>query len=143
MALDWGNVNWLAVGVSGLAHMAIGAAWFGIFSKPWMADAYPGMTREQLMGSQPQGPGAWIGYVIGLVIGLFSAYVTSVILRSMGVTTLDPALALTLAAWIAFTAGRYLTTYMFERRPMRLWAIDAGYPLASMLATTIIVVLWT
>lgn len=142
MALDWGNVNWLAIGASGLAHMAIGAAWFGVFSKPWMADAYPGMTREQMMASGPQGASAGIGYLVGLVIGLVSAWVTSVILRGMGVTTLGPALALTLAAWIAFTAGRFLTTYMFERRPMRLWAIDVGYPLVSMLATTIIVVLW-
>jgi Protein of unknown function (DUF1761) len=140
--LDWGSVSWLAVLAAGIAHMIVGAVWFGAFSKPWMADAHPGVTREQMMASgNPRW--AWVGYAIGLLVGLFSAYLTSVILRGLGVTTLGPALALTVGAWIAFTAGRYLTTYLFERRTMRLWAIDVGYPLASMLVTTIIVVLWT
>lgn len=142
MTLDWSAVNWLAILAAGLAHMIVGAAWFGAFSKPWMADAYPGMTREQMMASAPKS--AWAsygGYAFGFAIGLFSAYITTVIVRAAGVA-LGPALALTAAIWVAFTAGRFATTYMFERRPLRLWAIDVGYPLVSMLVTTCIVVLW-
>src|SRR5438132_4575143 len=118
MALEWSAVNWLAILVAGVAHMIVGAAWFGAFSKPWMADAYPGMTREQMMASAPKNAwSAYGGYALGLLVGLFSAYVATILLRAAGVATIGPALALTLAIWVAFTAGRFATTYVFERRP--------------------------
>lgn len=130
------SVRWLPVLVATLAHMVLGAAWFGVFAKPWSALAHPGKSQEQIAA----GP-KWI-YGIAAGGGLVSAIVLDAVLRSLAVDSVGAALAATVALWVGFVAVKYATTYAFEYRPWTLLAIDAGYPLASMLVMALVFGFW-
>lgn len=136
MALDFSSLDWLAIGAALVAHMALGAAWFGVFATPWSRLAHPGKTKEQIQA----GP-KWI-YAIAALGGLVTAIVLAALLEATGATTLADALATTLLAWLAFVLVKYATTYAFEHRSWTLLAIDVGYPLVSMLAMAAILASW-
>jgi hypothetical protein len=134
--LDLMDINWLAVLAALVAHMVLGAAWFGAFATPWARLAHPGKTKEQIQA----GP-KWI-YAIAAGGGLVTAVVLAATLEAVGATTLADALGVTLLLWAGFVLVKYATTYAFEYRSWTLMAIDVGYPLVSMLAMAAIFALW-
>lgn len=136
MALDFGSLNWLAILAGLVAHMILGAVWFGVFAGPWSRLAHPGKTREQIQA----GP-KWI-YGIAAAGGLVTAIVLAATLDAVGATDLGTALLTTLILWVGFVVVKYATTYAFEYRSWTLLAIDVGYPLVSMLAMATILALW-
>lgn len=134
--LDFSSLNWLAILAALVAHMVLGAVWFGVFANPWSARAHPGKSKEEIQA----GP-KWI-YAVAALSGLVAAIVLAALLDGLGVNDLGSALLVTLAIWVAFVALKYATTYAFEYRDWTLWAIDVGYPLVSLLAQAAILVLW-
>ena len=136
MGLVFSSLNWLAILVALVAHMILGAAWFGVFAKPWSARAHPGKTKEQIQA----GP-KWI-YGIAAGGGLLTAVILAGTLDAVGATSVMDAVATTLLLWLGFVLVKYATTYAFEYRDTTLLAIDVGYPLMSMLAMAVIFSLW-
>ena len=134
--LDLGSLNWPAILAALLAHMVLGAAWFGVWATPWARLAHPGKTKEQIQA----GP-KWI-YAVAAGGGLVTAIVLAATLAAVGATTLAAALGVTLLLWAGFVLVKYATTYAFEYRSWTLMAIDVGYPLVSMLAMAAIFALW-
>lgn len=136
MALDLVSVNWPAILVATLLQMVLGAAWFGVFAKPWMREAHPGKTREEL------GQGSKWPYAVAAVAALVSAYVLAVLLGSTGTTGLMPALLLATVTWLGFTGVPMATTYAFGGRSGNLLSIDAGHHLARFLVAGATLALW-
>lgn len=134
--LAFDGLNWLAILVGLVAHMILGAAWFGVFASPWSRLAHPGRTKDEIAA----GP-KWI-YGIAAAGGLATAIVLGALLDGLGAATVADAVVVALAAWVGFVAAKYATTYAFEHRSWTLLAIDIGYPLVSMLAMALIYVLW-
>jgi len=134
--LGFGSLNWLAILVALIAHMILGAAWFGVFAKPWAARAHPGKTKEEIQA----GP-KWI-YGIAAGGGLVTAIVLAATLDATSSMSVGDALATTVVLWIGFVVVKYATTYAFEYRDWTLLAINVGYPLVSMLAMALIFALW-
>lgn len=134
--LDFTSLNWLAVLVALVAHMLLGAAWFGVFATPWAALAQPGKSKEQIQA----GP-KWI-YGIAAGGGLVTAILLAATLEGLGATTVLDALAVALLLWAGFVLVKYATTYAFEGRSWTLLALDVGYPLVSMLAMAAILAAW-
>lgn len=134
--LDLSAVRWPAVLVATLAHMLLGAAWFGVFATPWARLAHPGKTKEQIQA----GP-KWI-YAVAALGGLVTAVVLDSTLRAVGAATLLDALLVTLLLWAGFVLVKYATTYAFGHRSWTLLAIDVGYPLVSMLAMAAVLAAW-
>lgn len=134
--LDFTSLNWLAIIVATVAHMALGAAWFGVFAKPWARLSHPGKTEKEI-GEGPK----WI-YGIAAGGGLVTAIILYATLQAVGAMTLGAAVVVTLLLWAGFVAVKYATTYAFAWKPWLLLAIDAGYPLASMLVMAVIFAVW-
>lgn len=134
--LAFDRIEWLPVLVGLLAHMLLGAAYFGVLAEPWASRAHPGKSREDLQ----KGP-KWI-YAIAALGGLVTAIVLAALLESLGATSVADALVVVLALWVGFVVAKYATTYAFEYRSWTLLAIDVGYPLLSMAAMALAYVLW-
>lgn len=134
--LDFTSLNWLAILVALLAHMILGAAWFGVFAAPWSAHAHPGKTKEEIQA----GP-KWI-YGVAALGGLVTAIILFATLAGLGITGLVDALVTAFLLWLGFVAVKYATTYAFEYKSWTLWAIDVGYPLVTMLTIAAIYALW-
>jgi hypothetical protein len=118
--MDPASVNWLAVVAAAAATFLIGGLWYSplLFSRAWMQDN--GFTEESLKGGNP-----------ALIFG--GSFVLSLVAATNLAFFLGPqatfvwgltAGALVGLGWVATAYG---TTYLFERKPLRLFLVNAGY----------------
>ncbi|MCB2067826.1 MAG: DUF1761 domain-containing protein [Erythrobacter sp.] len=113
------DVNWLAVFLAALSAFVLGGLWYGpLFGKAWQGQM--GLSDEQLKKGN-------MGLIFGgaFVLALLAAWFFAMFLGR------DPGLGFATGVgfgsgllWVSGTLG---ILYLFGRRPMKLWLIDAGY----------------
>jgi Protein of unknown function (DUF1761) len=117
-------INYWAVLAAAVASFLVGGLWYSpaLFHKPWMQAA--GLSEQQLQNAN-------LGVIFGvsLLLQLIAAFVLAMFLGpsadlAFGVT----AGAMVAVAWVATAFG---VVYLFERRPQRLFWINAGYQLIA------------
>jgi hypothetical protein len=130
------DINWVAIVVATIVSMVIGAVWYSpaLFSKAWMED-----TKKKDMDPTQ---GATAGYVVATIANLISGYVMARILATANAASIGEGLMVAFLLWLAFMAGPTLMNFMFEGRPMRLFNINAGMYLVSMLVMGAILAVW-
>jgi hypothetical protein len=119
--MDPSNVNFLGALVAALSTFLVGGIWYSpiLFAKPWMAAS--GLSDADLKKGG-------MGKIFGgsFVLALISAVNLAFFLAG-GETNVAWGLtagALTGVGWVVTAMG---TTYLFERRPLKLFLIDGGY----------------
>jgi Protein of unknown function (DUF1761) len=126
-------INYLAVLLSGVAGVAIGAVWYGpLFGKQWMH--MTGITQEGMKAMALTPLVAMIG---GLITALLMAYVLAhgIVFTNAYMGTMGIGGGMTAAFWywlgfvVPLTAGGFL----WEGKPWKLWALHASYYLVSLL----------
>jgi surface polysaccharide O-acyltransferase-like enzyme len=131
------KTNYVAVFVSALAYWILGAVWYGaLFNKPWMA--LENISMEQAKTMNPVLP-----YVVTFVLNLLIAFVLAQICIWRGANTAARGAALGILLWIGFVGPVTFTTYMYEMRPMQLFAINQFYPLVGFCLIGAILGAWT
>lgn len=129
-------VNFLAILLVGVAYMIVGFLWYGpLFAKPWMR--LVGMTQEDLQ--RGANPVMYLGTFVGALV---SAYVLALFINAAQMTTLGRGATAGLLAGLGFVAPSFGANYIFGRRPLSLYLIDAGYQIVSLLIGGIILGLW-
>jgi hypothetical protein len=120
--------------VAAVSSFVLGGLWYGpLFSKPWQRLA--GLTEQQLAAG---GPAKVFG--LSFVLALVQAWVFAMFLGP------NPSLALGLGA--GFSAGlcwvgaAFGINDIFERRPLALWAVNAGYHTLAFTLYGLIFALW-
>ena len=129
------DVNWLAILVSIVANMIIGAVWYSVLAEPWMAGV--GLTRQQI--DENQGVGA---YGIATLNSFFMAFGLANVLAWAGAATLVEGLLVSLFVWVGFTGFTFATTHAFEFRSSKLWLINSLVYLVGLLVMGAILTLW-
>jgi hypothetical protein len=129
-----GSINWLAVVLAAISAFAVGGLWYGpVLGRTWMR--LTGVSEDEVREAN--------------------------MIRTFGVAfVLDLLAAATLALFVGadagaasgalagFMAGAFLVgtaigvIYVFERRPVALWAIDAGYQVVAFTLMGLIVGAW-
>lgn len=118
-----GAVNWLAVIVAALATFALGAVWYGpLLGKPWMraSGISEAKAREANMG---------LVFGVSLVLQLLAAFALAMFIGAEA--DLGFGLFAGFMTGAFFVATAMGVVYLFEQRPLSLWAIDAGYHVVS------------
>ena len=118
-------MNILAIIVAAIINMVIGAVWYRVFSKPW--SALTGVTMEE--GQSGAGP----GYALVSVGSIVIAIVLSYLISELGITSFIGGIGLGLLAWLGFVAPTHAANFVFESRPWKLFAINTGYFLVSLM----------
>lgn len=136
------EVNYVSVLVAGIASMIVGFIWYSaLFSKPWMKEM--GLTEESMKGAKSQ-----LGktYTISFLLSLLTAYIlTHVINFSENfyhypiVTT---GLTSALWMWLGFVMPVQATDVLFGGKSFKLFAINTGYQLVSLLAMGLVIGYW-
>jgi hypothetical protein len=131
------KTNYAAVFVSALAYWILGALWYGfLFAKPWMA--LEQITVERMKTMNPVMP-----YVITFVLDLLIAFVLAQLCTWRNANTAARGAALGILLWIGIVGPVTFTNYMFEMRPMQLFAINEFYSLAGLFLMGLILGAWT
>ncbi len=128
------SINYLAVIVAALSAFIIGGLWYSVlFAKPWMVEN--GFDEEQLKKGN-----------MGLIFG--GSFILSLIVSFVLVLFLGPerdalfgAMAGLLAGlfWVATAMG---ITYLFERKSLKLFLINAGYHVITFTVMGFILGIW-
>jgi hypothetical protein len=131
------KTNYAAVFVSALAYWILGALWYGLlFNKPWMA--LENISIESAKAMNPVLP-----YVVTFALNLLIAFVLAQICIWRSANTAARGAALGILLWIGFVGPVTFTTYMYEMRPMQLFAINEFYSLAGLFLMGLILGAWT
>jgi hypothetical protein len=131
------KTNYAAVVVSAVVYWLLGAVWYGIlFSKPWMA--LEQMTAEKAGSMNPVLP-----YIITFALNILIAFVLAQICTWRNANTAARGAAAGILLWIGFIGPVNYTTYMYEMRPMKLFAINEFYSLVGLFLMGLILGAWT
>jgi hypothetical protein len=130
-------VNWLAVVLATLSSMLVGAVWYArpVFGRRWMK--LVGLKDEDVAGN------AVLPLAITLVVSFLTALVlagTATIVQAyyQGNFLLDT-LVTALIVWIGFTAARFITHDLFERRPSSLTVLNLAHELVTIVVMALII----
>lgn len=128
-----GDMNLLAIILGALAFFVIGALWYGpLFGKPWRE--MNGITDEVMAaGPRPGQNPTWL--IMGLAFA-FELLIAVVLAHLVARTSPTPHVIMMMAVGFgAFIMSPALgINYVFQMRPGKLFAIDAGYFVVGMAA---------
>ena len=122
-----GPVNWLAVVLGAVAFFAVGALWYTVlFGKIWQRES--GLSEEQIKSGNP-----------AMIFGL--CFVAELVVASMFGHNIARTQPPTHVIWMmTFGFGATIMVpalainYLFLRRSLTIFLIDAGHLIAGMLA---------
>jgi hypothetical protein len=133
-------INYLAVLVAGLINMPLGMLWYStLFGKQFMA--LVGMKKDAVMTPEMKKQ-INKSYATTFVCSLLMAYVLAVIIVMFGATTLTAGLIGGFWCWLGFIVTTNIGTVLWENRPFKLYLINMGYYLVSMLIMGGILAVW-
>jgi hypothetical protein len=135
--MNTGTINTWAVVIAAVAHWLLGAAWFTILSKPWLASI--GKTMDQL---QREGVNPGVAYGVAFVSNLIIAYVLGWVVIHTGEQTAMRGATMGALLWVGLVATTIGTAFIFEGRSLEGFLITAGYPLVGLLLMGAIVGGW-
>lgn len=131
-ALD--SINYLAVIAAALSAFIIGGLWYSVlFGKAWMVEN--GFTEESLKNSN-----------MAMIFG--GSFVLSFIISFILVLFLGPERDAAFGASAGFMAGFFWVatamgiTYLFERKSLKLFFINAGYHVITFTIMGLILGVW-
>ncbi len=114
------EVNFLAVLVAAISAFVLGGLWYSpvLFFKAWLDGA--GLTEEDAQQGHP-------GKIYGgaFVMTFIAATVLAVVIGDH--KSLAGGLHWGLFVGIGWVATSFATNYLFERRSLKLWLVNAGY----------------
>ena len=138
-------VNYLAILACGIANMAIGFLWYGpLFGKPW-ADmmGFKFNTPEDQKAMQKK---AMPGYAASFIGALVTAYVLSHAITFasayLNVAGYTAGLTAGFWNWLGFIAPITIGIVFWDGKPWKLWFINSGYWLVSLLVMGVILAVW-
>ena len=120
------DVDWLAIILCAVVYMIVGSLWYSplLFVKPWM----------KLIGTKKMGNASDLPklLVISFISGLVMAYVLSVIFEAVEPATIIDGAMGGFWIWFGFVATFGLVNTLYASRPLKLFFIDTGYYLVSL-----------
>jgi hypothetical protein len=135
------DFNWWAIIVAVLVMNIVGMVWYGntLLGKEWRR--LVGISDADMEAAQKNG-GPWKAMGIGMIASLVMVYVLAHIVYTYQATDALSGIMGGFWVWLGFFATTMLNSVLYERRPLRLYAINVGYYLVTLLAAGAILAVW-
>jgi hypothetical protein len=136
------NLNWVAILVAAISTMVVGFLWYSplLFAKPWMREMGYDPNDKAKMDEMKKTAGP--AYGGSFLASLVSAFVLALFLHWLRAESLHTGLMVGFHVWLGFVATVQLTSVLFMKQSMRLFAINTGYQLVCYLAMGAILAVW-
>jgi hypothetical protein len=134
--VQFGPVNWFAIGASVLANFLVGGLWYSplLFVNAWISMA--GVDKQVFDAGLPK---ALLGDLCSAVA---ITLVLNQVIRWSGSIGIGSGLLVAFVVWIGFAASVLVPEVTYEHRPFAFFAITAGYRLVSFLVMGAILAAW-
>jgi hypothetical protein len=133
------DVNYVAILLAGVASMVVGFLWYSpvLLGNPWMKER--GITKESLKKMQNE-MRKWYGlsFVAALVTAYVLAHVMALSQNYFHYSHLQTGLTSAFFMWLGFVMPVQLTATIFGNQNWKLFGIDTGNQLASILVMGVI-----
>jgi len=129
------TINYFAVLLAAVAGMAVGFIWYSkpLFGKPWAR--LMGFTDESLKAAQKElGKLYGISFIFALLTAYILAHVVELSAAFYGTSAFTAGITSAFFMWLGFVMPVQFTAEMFGGKKWKLFAINTGYQLASLLA---------
>ena len=140
MFTNFNDLNWIAVIVAALAYFALGALWYSnaLFAKRWIADLKLDINDP----NAKKGMGIMFGG--SLVLMFLQCLAIAVIAERSGIRGDGwlSGLKLGLTTGVCFCSAQVGINYLYEKKPLSLFFINAGYALVGNVIAGIIICAW-
>ena len=129
-------INYIAVLVAGVAGWLVGAVWYGVLGKQWMAAS--GKTEAEIAAASaarrmPVGP-----MVTALVAQFVMALMLAGIMGHVGPLNPTNGVISALLVWTGFVATTIVVNNAFQQRKLALTLIDGGHWLLVLIVQGVI-----
>ena len=143
--MTFAGMNYLAIVIAAVAGWLVGAVWYQLFARHWVAAL--GSTMEAFKQKQAAlkgTPKAWLPFVLALVADLVMAWMLAGVLGHLGPgqVTLRNGVISGAFLWFGFVLTTMAVNNAFAGRTYKLTAIDAGHWLAVLVAMGAIIGGW-
>jgi hypothetical protein len=130
------SINLWALVVAALAKMAIGSLWYAPFAygTAWMAAA--GVTPGQMKAAMPK------AMAVDLLGSLVTALVLMHVVRYARADSVVHGATVGFLCWLGFVAATTLAAVFYEGRPLKLFLINNGFLLLSLMVMGAIIGAW-
>ena len=134
------DINLVAVVVTAIVAMVIGALWYSplLFCKSWMR--YSGISKKDLEKTKKKGMHKQ--YVLGFITTLIMTYVLAYFLEILNVTTARGGMQIAFWIWIGFFATTEFGTVLWEGKSIQVYYINVARYLVSLLIMGSILAVW-
>lgn len=122
------DVNWLAVLAAAVVRFAIGGLWFAPFA---FGPAWGRMVRIDAASARARMARAM---AVDFAAGFVCAWVLANLFLFLHIDRFVSGARTAFFLWLGFVATAFLSSAMYEGRPIKLFAIVSGFWLVSMLA---------
>jgi len=129
--MQFASVNYLAVFVAAVAGWLVGAVWYGVLSKPWVAAQ--GKTMEGFKQQQAGKRLAFLPFVLVFISNLIMAMMLYGIMKHVGPFTIRAGLISGALIWFGFLLTTMTVNNAFAGRKATLTAIDSVAWLGALL----------
>ncbi len=133
----FGNVNYLAVLVAAISAMVVGFIWYSesFFGKIWIELNH--ITEKDNIGSS-MGKNYSIMFMSSVVMAVVLAWLINL---SNSSTLLD-GMILAFWMWLGFVVTTFLSEVLFAKKPWKMFFIQSGYYLATLMVMGAILAIW-
>jgi len=133
------RTNYAAVVVCAVVYWLLGGLWYDVlFRTQWMALEH--MSEAQASSTNPVR--IW-PFILTFLLNLLIAFVLAQICIWRNANTAARGAAIGTLLWIGIVGPIVFTTYMYEMRPMQLFAINEFYALVGLCLMGAILGTWT
>ena len=131
------NLNWLAILAGGVAYFILGAIWYSfLFKNAWIK--FSGVNVNDPNGKK----GMAQIMIISLFLMIICSFGLALFLSKIGATSWLSGAKAGLIAGLCFSATGICISYLYEKRPLGLHLINAGYNIAGCVIAGIILSVW-
>lgn len=140
LTIPWGQINWMAVVVAGLATFFLGAVWYmALFGKLWQR--LHGFSDEKVKQMQQARP-PHIFFGVMIFSYLLMSLGVAVVIAWCGARTGLQGAEVGLVLWAGIAAAIGLTAWVASDKPFGVYAIDLSYQLIFLVMTGAILGAW-
>ncbi|GGY49819.1 DUF1761 domain-containing protein [Parvularcula lutaonensis] len=118
-------LNFWPILAATVASWLFGSAYYGVFGKPWMAAA--GLDESDIRG--PGGKVSPVPFIVSFIAEFWIACILAgaLILAPDEAGEWTMAIGTAIVIWIGFVMPVMLVNHLYQRRSIRLTAIDGGH----------------
>tara|TARA_Y100000310_G_scaffold144893_3_gene144195 strand:- start:19317 stop:19739 length:423 start_codon:yes stop_codon:yes gene_type:complete len=140
MGIPTVDVNLVAVVVTAIIVMVIGALWYSplFFGKTWAK--HSGMTKKDIAKTKKKSMNKQ--YFLGFVTTLIMTYVLAYFLAILNITTAREGMQIAFWIWIGFFATTQFGTVLWEGKSAQLYYLNATHYLVSLLIMGLLLTVW-